>query len=260
MKKVFVSTLFLLGTMVFSSCASQSIAEEAAPFEGPKPEVAIAEAEKLFAERIDLDKARQAIAKLDEARNPEERNFEVEWRFARYSFYLGSRKSIPESESEKVLKKGLVAAKIARRLKPKDPAGYMWFAAILGEQSKRSPVTVGVVSIEKVKEALKKVIEIDPAYQGASAYDGLGQLEMGTRGLAGGSVDKAIEYFEKGIEINDNNSYLKLHLAEAYIASGKKAEAKKLLQAVLDKKPDPEFLAEQKEVQEDAKKLLEKKF
>ena len=59
-------------------------------------------------------------------------------------------------------------------------------------------MTVGVVSVKKIRKAMNRVIEIDPNYQGASAYDGLGQLEMRTRGLTGGSAEKAVEYFEKG--------------------------------------------------------------
>lgn len=260
MKYLLSITLLLGAVFLFSSCATQSIAEEPPPFDGPAPEVALEEAAEHFKKRVDLESAKKAIASLQKARNPEKRNFEVEWKFARYSYFLGSRKSIPESEAEEYLKKGLSAARIAQRMKPKDPAGHMWYAAILGEQSKRSPVTVGVASIDKVRKALNKVIELDPGYQAGSAYDGLGQLEMGTRGLAGGSVEKAIEFFEKGIEISDDNSYLKLHLAEAYLATGKKAEARKLLDVIIKEEPDKEFLAEQLETQADAKKLLEKKF
>ena len=188
------------------------------------------------------------------------RNFEVEWKYARMSYYLGSRKSIEENEAEKVLKNGLSAAKIAKRMEPEKPDGHFWYAAILGEQSKRSPMTIGMTSIDDIRDAMNKVIEIDPKYQGASAYDGLGQLEMGTRSFGGGSAEKAVEYYEKALELEKENAYVYLHLAEAYLAVDKDAEAKKTIDTLLKLEPDPEYLPEHEEAVTGAKKLLEEKF
>ena len=66
-----------------------------------------------------------------QARDLDNRNYEVEWKYARMSYFLGSRKNTPEEESEKVLKKGLSAAKIAKRIEPNKPDGHFWYAAIL---------------------------------------------------------------------------------------------------------------------------------
>ncbi len=224
------------------------------------PTNALKEADKLFKDRGDLEKAREAIKVLRKARNIEKRNFEVEWKFARYSYFLGSRLNIDDEESEKVLKPALEAARIASRMEPDKPDGYFWYAAILGEQSRRSPVTVGVISVKKIKESMNKVIEIDPEYQGASAYDGLGQVELATRGLAGGSTEKALEYFHKALELNSNNSYIRLHLGQAYLVLNKDAEAKKHLEYVMNMKPNPDFLPEYEETRMEAEKLLDQKF
>jgi tetratricopeptide (TPR) repeat protein len=184
----------------------------------------------------------------------------VEWKFAQYSYYLGNAYGVSDEEAEKVLKKGLVAARIAKRMEPNKPEGFFWYGAVLGEQSKRNPVTVGVVSFDDIKEAMNKVIEIDPTYQGASAYDALGLVELKTVGLAGGNAEKAVEILEKGVEIEKNNSFLRLHLAEAYLAVDKKAEAKKQIDYILNMKPDPEFLPEYERSVMEAQKLLEQKF
>jgi len=254
--------LVVFTILLLSSCASVGSADD--EFANPKPEIvpseALPKAESLYAQRKDLEKVREAIKLLEKARDPEKRNFEVEWKFAQYSYFLGSRESVDETEAEKVLKRGLSAANIAKRMEPDKPDGYFWYAAILGNQAKRSPVTVGVVSVKKIRAAMNKVIEIDPNYQGASAYDGLGQLELGTRGLAGGSAEKAVEYLEKALELNKENSYIRLHLGEAYLAVNKDAEAKKHLRYVLSMKPDPDFIPEYEEAKAKAKKLLEQKF
>ena len=254
--------LVVFTVLLFSGCVGSSSADYDTTTSTPeiKPAEALPIAESLYAQRKNLDKVREAVKLLEKARNPEKRDFDVEWKFAQYSYFLGSREGVDDDEAEKVLKRGLTGANIAKRIQPDKPDGHFWYAAILGAQSKRSPVTVGVVSVKKIKKAMNRVIEIDPSYQGASAYDGLGQLEMGTRGLAGGSAEKAVEYLEKALELNKNNSYIRLHLGEAYLAVNKDAEAKTQLQFVLKMKPDPEFLPEYEESVEKAKKLLEQKF
>jgi tetratricopeptide (TPR) repeat protein len=243
------------------SCASSSEAEDALATLKPKtpPKEAITKAEELYKERKNPDKVREAIKTLEQTRDMDNRNYEVEWKYARMNYFLGSRKNTPESEADKALERGLTAAKIAKRLEPKKPDGHFWYAAILGEQAKRSPITVGVTSVNDIKSSMLKVIEIEPGYQGASAYDGLGQLEMGTQNF-GGSAEKAIEYFEKALELDDENAYIYLHLAEAYIATGNQDKARQMLDKLFNLKPDPDFLPEYEEAEADGKKLLKDKL
>ena len=163
-------------------------------------------AEMLFAQRKDLSKLRDAIGMLSKARNPDSRDFEVEWKFARYNYFLG-RHTSDEKEAEAVFNIGKDAAKIASNMEPQKPDGHFWFAANLGEICKKSPITVGLRSVGDVQESMKKVIELQPDYQGASAYDGLAQIELGTR-LKGGSAEKAVEYLEKALSIENNNTNL----------------------------------------------------
>ncbi|MDH3494511.1 MAG: TRAP transporter TatT component family protein [Acidobacteriota bacterium] len=260
MKILVLIVLLFAFALVFTGCGPQSVAEAEPAAAKPAASEALEKSAALFAKRIELENARKALKTLAAARDPEKRDFTVEWTFARYSYFVGSRKEIDDTEAEKILSTGISAARIARRLKPDRPEGHFWFAAILGEQSKRSPVTVGVISTGKIRESMEKVIEIDPRYQGASAYDALGQVEMGTRGMAGGSVEKAIGYFRKALETDNENSYTHLHIGEAYLAAGQKAEARKHLEYVLNMKTHPDFQAEHAESKKDAQKLLDTKF
>lgn len=219
----------------------------------------IAKADALFRQREDLAKLREAVNLLDSVRNPDGRNYEVEWKFAKYNYFLG-KQTTDEKEKEKAFEEGLKAGRIASRVDPNKPDGYFWYGANLGEQAKESPVTVGIKSVDDIRETMNKVIELDPKYQGASAFDALALVELSTAGMMGGNPEKAVEYLEKGIELEQNNTYLRLHLAEAYLAVGKKDDAKKQLDFLLKMKPNPEFLPEYKETTEKAKKLLETKF
>lgn len=241
------------------SCASKADTEEAAaPVNPALVSENIAKADALFEQREDVSKLRESVQTLANVRNPDARNFEIEWRFAEYNYFL-AKQLTDDKESDKASTGGANAAQIAQRLAPDKPEGYFWYAANLGEQAKRSPVTVGIKSVDDIRKAMNKVIEIQPDYQGASAYDALGQLELET-GLMGGDAKKAVEYLEKGVEIEKDNSYLRLHLAQAYLAVNRKADAKTQLEYLLRMKPQPDFALEYKETDNEARKLLENKF
>lgn len=224
----------------------------------PDPNLSINQAEELFAHRENIERLREAVRTLSNARNPAERNFDVEWKFARFNYFL-AKQSNDEAEIDHALESGRDAGRIASRMEPNRPEGHFWFAANLGEMSRRSPITVGLKSVDDIRDAMNKVIEIQPDYQGASAYDALGQLELKTR-LTGGKAEKAVELLEKGLGVEPENANIRLHLAEAYFAVKKNAEAKKHLEILIKTEPHPDYVVEHAQAVREAKALLAKKF
>jgi tetratricopeptide (TPR) repeat protein len=218
----------------------------------------IEQAKPLFRQREDANKLRDAVKTLAKGRSGEQRNFELETTFAKYSYFL-AKYSEDEKEAEKALKDGAAAGQIAMRLEPNKPNGHFWYGANLGEQARRSPVTVGIASVGEIKKLMNKVIELQPDYEGASAYDVLAQVELATR-MTGGSAEKAIEYLEKGLSLDKSNYYLNLHLVEAYLAVKKDDAAKKQMDLVMKMPKDPDFIAEYLDIQKLAKKLKETRF
>lgn len=216
-------------------------------------------AEKLFAERSDIEKLRLSVKTLAEARNPDLRNYEVEWKFAKYSYFLGKVGPI-EKDSIEAFEKGRDAGRIASRIEPDKADGHFWYAANLGELSRISPITVGIKSVDDLRESLNTVIAIEPNYQNGSAYDALGQLEMATRTLKGGTIAKAIEFYEKGVQLSPDNANIRLHLAEAYLAAKKDSDAKKQLTALFALTPNPLYANEHKVAVEKGKALMSKNF
>ena len=257
-----IQIILILSIFLAVSCSSSTEAEDDLTNAKPAvdPAEAIEKADALYKKRADLDNVRDALKTLNSARDMDNRNYEVEWKFALMSYFLGNAYDTPDDEAEKVLKKGLSAGKIAKRMEPNKPEGHFWYGAVLGEQAKRSPVTVGITSLDDIKTSMQKVIEIDPNYQGASAYDALGVLELETTGLAGGSEEKAVEYLEKALSLEKENSFIRVHLAQAYLATNQKAKAKAQLNHVLKMKPNEDFLPEYERSVVDTKKLLKDKF
>ncbi len=219
---------------------------------------ALTRSEDLFKQRDDLAKLREAVDVLRKARDYKSRNFEVEWKFAKFNYFLG-KQSPDEKEANTAFEEGRDAAKIASTLEPQKPEGYFWHGANLGELSRKNMLTVGIKSIGEVRTAMNKVVELQPSYQNSSAYDVLGQIELETR-LYGGKAEKAVELFEKALETETDNMNLHLHLGEAYLAVGKENEAREQLEKVLSMKPNPDFLIEAREAVEKARKLLARKF
>ena len=261
MKKHYFYTTALLVSACFwcAACDRNSAPESSAtPVNPPLIKENLARAATLFGERADTAKLRQAVKLLDQARNPNVRDYEVEWKFAEYSYFLGKQMT-DDKEADVYLSDGAKAGQIASRIEPQKPDGYFWYAANLGEQAKRSPLTAGIKSVGEIRAALTKVIEIEPSYEDASAYDALGQIELETR-LIGGSPAKAVEYLEKGVALEKENSDMRLHLAEAYLAVDRKPDAKKQLEYILQMKPDPDYAVEYRETADEAKKLLAAKF
>lgn len=254
----FITIAFLSFWLI--SCVSKAESESVTPaVNNALIGETVTKCDALFKQRDDLTKLREAVKSLAAVRNADARNYEVEWKFAKYNYFLGKH-TTDEKEKEKAFADGVQAGRIASRIETNKPEGFFWYGANLGEQAKQSPVTVGVKSIDDIKEAMNKVIEIQPDYQSASAYDALAQVELNTAGMMGGKPEKAVEYLEKALTFNKENTYVYLHLAEAYIAIGKKDEAKKQLEYLLKMKANPDYLPEYNETVEKAKKLLETKF
>ena len=253
---------YKLITIVITLCllwaCSRSTEEETPAKKDPVSPQLLADSDKLFDQRQELANLREAVANMNRARRENAKSFDVESRLARYNYYLG-RHSEDEKEREKAFEDGKAAGKSASKMEPNKPDGYFWFGANLGEQSNRNPLAIGVRSIDEIREAMNKVIDIQPNYEMASAYDVLGQLELGTR-LLGGKPEKAVEYLEKGVELEKFNGETRVHLAEGYLVLGKDAEAKKQLNFVLEMKPNPAYLPEYAQQVEKAKKMLATKF
>lgn len=257
----FQSRTYIFITIVITSCllyGCGSAEERVAIASAPVPMEILSEADRLFTDRRNPESLREAIRILSKARFENQRSFEVEWRFARLNYFLG-RHTADEKESTKAFEDGKKAAKVAAGLEPNKPDGHFWFGANLGEQANRSPLAIGVKSVGEIREAMNKVVAIDPHYELASAYCVLGRLELATR-LMGGDVAKAVVHLEKAVDLEKNNGDARVYLAEAYLAQDKNSEARKHLDHILKMTPHPNYVPEYQEQLARAKKMLETEF
>jgi tetratricopeptide (TPR) repeat protein len=257
---LFLLPIVLVTSVIFTANCGSRPETDAEPTPDPSVNTGelIRQADELFRQRDDPAKVSEAIDALKRVRRADRRNFDAAWRLSRLYFYQAKLakddKAIDQAQND-----GIDAGKVATRIESEKPDGYFWMGANLGEKAKRNPVT-GLASITDLREAMNKVIALQPGYEGASAYDILAQIELQTDVIGGGSATKAVEYLEKAIEIEKNNSNLYLHLGEAYLATDKNAEGKKQLEHVLSMKPDLDHLVDHGAAMAEAKRILENRF
>jgi len=216
----------------------------------------IAEADALYDGREDLNKARVAVAALRQARTADYGNYEAAWKLARAAFYVGGHTD-NASEQDDMFREGIESGKAAIALQPDKPEGHFWLGANHGGSAAHSTLA-NLSSFQDIKREMDAVLKIDESYQGYSAYLGLGRLYLQAPRVLGGDSAKAIQYLEKGVKLNPNNTMMRLHLAEAYEANNRDAEAKKQIEVIMAATPDPKYTAEHKDAIAKAQKLLTK--
>jgi tetratricopeptide (TPR) repeat protein len=213
----------------------------------------VVQADQEYAQREDLARVRSAIALLRQARTVDYGSYDVVWKLARASYYLGDH-TTDEREREIAFREGIEAAKTAVQLQPDRPEGHFWLGANYGGDAENSTLA-GLANVEDIRANMEKVIQLDESYQSGSAYLGLGQLYLKAPRVLGGDTNKAIGYLEKGLRFGSENALLRITLAEAYNQAKRYADARKQIQFIMQMKPHPEYVAEYKEALADANKL-----
>lgn len=216
----------------------------------------IAEAEPLYDAREDMTKARLAVTALRQAHAADYGNYEAAWKLSRAAFYVGDRTD-NETERDAMFREGTDAGKAAVQLQPNKPDGHFWLGANYGGSAAHSTLS-NLSSFSDIKGEMETVLKLDEGYQGYSVYLGLGRLYLQAPKMLGGDPAKAVEYLEKGVKLNPNNTLMRAELAAAFEATNRDAEAKKQIETVMSATPDPKYMAEHKQALENVKKLSEK--
>src|ERR1041384_800266 len=190
------------------------------------------EAEPLYEGREDMNKARLAVTVPRQAHAADYSNYEAAWKLARAAFFVGDRTD-NDTERDDMFREGTMAGKAAVQLQPNKPEGHFWLGANYGGTAAHSTLS-NLSSFQDIKGEMEAVLKLDESYQGYSAYLGLGRLYLQAPKVLGGDIKKAIEYLEKGVKLNPNNTVMRFHLAEAYETNNRDTEAKKEIETIIE--------------------------
>jgi Tfp pilus assembly protein PilF len=243
-----------LACFALSSCSSRTAVKEKTEDKQAAAEL-IAQADKLYAERADLKRAREGIILLARALAADSMSYDAAWRLARFNYFLGTHTG-DEAERGRAFDKGIEAARRAVKLQDKKPEGHFWLGANLGGQAQQSALS-GLAAIDEIRAEMEKVISLDEGFQGGSAYMALGQVDLEAPRLFGGDSKRAVEVLEKNLRFGENNALYRLRLAQAYLAVNRKEDARRQLDHILAMTPNPDYIPEYNDAVTEARQLLE---
>lgn len=239
---------------VATSCGSHSKVEET---NNVRPSAAeyVAQADQFYAGRENLNNLRRGITLLNQARSADPSSYDAAWRLAKFDSYLATHTD-NNNERDKAFREGIEAGKVAVKLQDGRPEGHFWLGANYGNSAAAGLLLLATVG--DIRSEMEAVLKIDEGYQNGSAYMVLGLVYLKAPKIVGGDPQKAVEEMEKGLRFGKENAFLRLHLAEAYLAVGHTADARQQLDAITSMTPDPDYLPEYKEAVAEARRLLDR--
>lgn len=216
-----------------------------------------ARADELFAARDNPGNLQQGISAMEQLTTHEPSNYEAWWRLARFRYYLGDREK-DQSKKTKLFQAGIEAAKKGVALDGARVEAHFWFAANEGEYADLKGALQSLGLVKTIRKEFEAALAINPAYENGAIYSALGQIDLNLPRLLGGNERRGIERLEEGLKVGPSNAELKVTLAEIYQKKGKRDEAKKLFESVLNGTDPARSPIEMEELRTKARTLLDK--
>jgi tetratricopeptide (TPR) repeat protein len=208
----------------------------------------------VYANRGELASARRAANMWAAALAADPRDFDAAWKLARADYWLGGH--VPERERRVMYEQGIDAGRKAVAVHPDRPEGHFWIAANMGALAESFGLRQGIKYRTTIKEELETVQRLDPRYLEGSADRALGRWYFKVPRLFGGSQKLAESHLRKSLTYNPASTASHFFLAELLLDQGRTREARAELQQVLDAPLNPDWLPEDREFKDKARKLL----
>jgi len=224
----------------------------------PVPDSLTAQGDALYVERAVLAKAKEARAKYEAALAAGEDAFEASWRLSRICYWIGDHTGAKDLKKT-ILLQGVEHAKKAVELDPNRPEGHFWLGVCYGVYGEAKGVLKSLALVKPIKESMRRVLAIDPAYDRGGADRVLGRVYHEVPGFAGGSEKLSLEHLLKAVEYGPRVGLNLLYLADTYISLDRVDDARKTLDTILTMDPLPDLLPETAEEREQARERLERK-
>jgi tetratricopeptide (TPR) repeat protein len=214
------------------------------------------QADTLYANREQLADAR-AAARLWEADLRDNASpFDAAWKLSRVSYWLGTHGE--QTERRGFLERGIETGRRASAISPDAPEGHFWTAANMGALAESFGLRAGLRYRAPIKHELQTVLRLSPSFMQGSADRALGRWYFKVPGLFGGSHRRAIEHLRASLTYNPRSTVSLFFLAEVLADDERIAEARALLQQVLDAPLDPDWAPEDRDYKTRAAALLAK--
>jgi len=216
----------------------------------------VADADALFSYGEDPARDLQALATLTRALVTEAHNYQVLWRAARAYYQVGDDAS--DREKQRYFERGIEMGQRAVTQQPAGVEGHFWLGANYGGLSEIQGIWQAFQIVKKVRTEMETALRLQPDYEDGSAYRALGEIARQLPGVLGGSLKRAIAYFEQGLRVAPQNMGLRLALAKAYLEAGQREASQRLLAEILRMPVRPARAHADRHTQDKARQLLRK--
>jgi tetratricopeptide (TPR) repeat protein len=219
-------------------------------------------ADKLFKGRGDKAKTKEALKKYEKALALAPDSTEVRWKLAQCLYYLGKQTS-NKDEKKKLYESGIRYAQEAVSKDEKCVPCHFWLGVTYGKFGEAKGILQSLGLVPHIQKAMNTVIKLNEKFAYGGAHRVLGRVYNRLPAMKGGDNEKSVMHLKKAVEIGPSDLMNHRFYAEVLLSLGKKDEAKKELQFVIDF-PKEKFLKdrkpESKEEQEIAAKLMKESF
>ena len=224
-------------------------------FAAAKDELASADA--LYEERNDLGKARQAMILYENLGQKHPNSYDVWWKLARARYWVATYdKSLKEMNRASMYEEAINFAKYSIQLKEDNAAAHYWLGINLGKFGQIKGMFKAMSLLPDLREAMRRVIELDPSYEGGGAHLVLGKILYRLPSFGKKNILESIGHLEKAAGYDPTNLATHLALGESYYKNGEYEKAKVQFQAVVQLPPTKFQVLSAAETKRDAQRWL----
>lgn len=211
------------------------------------------EADNLFTLGDDAARDKKSMGVIERALAANGNDYQWLWRAARVYYFVGDMAA--KSEKVSYFEKGIDAGQRAVAAQPNGVEGHFWLGVNYGGYSDQKGVFKALATVGKIRTEMETVLKLNDRYQDGGAYLALGEMDRQLPRIIGGNLNRAIQRLEQGVSVAPNNLEIKLALGQAYEEKGRKEDARRVFQEIIQKQSPTKA---ESQVQEKAKRLIAK--
>ena len=217
-----------------------------------------AEFDALYAHRHLPETAREIERILGAHLNPNDYGWN--WRAARFDHFRAMQAEANPGEARALFARGAQRGHIAESLE-KDRVEAAFWAATCGLEAARLGGTLAAAAaLPRAQKQLDRAAQLDESFHYAGPLRVLGRVTHLKPLLLGGSLDRALAFFERALQLWPDNSTTLLYYADALIADNQPAQGRRVLKGIIEAPLREDWVWEGERDRELARKWMAEKL
>jgi tetratricopeptide (TPR) repeat protein len=177
-----------------------------------------------------LDRVRQALEQAVKTDSHVENLLAL----AHVSFMWGDVRARNPREKLAAYEEGREAGRRAVELAPRSILAHFWYAANTARWGQVNGVLRSLFLLPTVRKEIETMVRLDPRFP--PLYALAGGVDYEVPAFLGGSLERAEQWYRKGLELDPRFTALRIGLARVLLKRGQTADAQRELRAVLEEK------------------------